>query len=41
VRQKQPEWIDENAWQQVEQGGATRAPPGPGVIVVDDGDLGK
>ena len=37
--QAEEQWIDEEEWLQAEQGGATRAPPGPGVIVVDDGEV--
>jgi len=37
--QEEEEWIDEDEWLQAEQEGATRAPPGAGVIVVDDGDV--
>ena len=33
------EWIDENEWLQAEAEEATRAPPGAGVIVVDDGGV--
>ena len=33
------EWIDEDELLQAEQEGATRAPPGAGVIVVDHGEV--
>jgi len=38
--QEEEEWIDKNEWLQAEQEGATRAPSGAGVIIVDDGDIG-
>ena len=37
--QEEEEWIDEDEWLQAEPEGATRAPSGAGVIIVDDGDL--
>jgi len=37
--QAEEEWMDKDEWLQAEQEGATRAPPGDGVIVVDDGDV--
>ena len=37
--EEEEEWIDEDAWLQAEAEGATRAPPGAGVIVVDDGGV--
>ena len=37
--QEEEAWIDEDEWRQAEQQGATRAPPGAGVIIVDDGDV--
>jgi len=37
--QEEEEWIDEEEWQQAEQEGATWAPPGAGIIIVDDGDV--
>ena len=37
--QEEEEWIDEDEWLQADQEGATRAPPGAGVIVGDDRDL--
>ena len=37
--QEEEEWIDEDEWLQAEQEGATQAPPGAGVIVVDDGEV--
>jgi len=37
--QKEEEWIDEDEWLQAELEGATRAPSGAGVIIVDDGDI--
>jgi len=36
---QEEEWIDKDEWLQADQEGATRAPPGAGVIVVDDGDI--
>jgi hypothetical protein len=38
-RETQEEWMNEDEWLQAEAEGATRAPPGAGVIVVDDGDV--
>jgi len=37
--QEEEEWIEEDEWLQAEQEVPTRAPPGAGVIVVDDGDV--
>jgi hypothetical protein len=37
--QEEEEWIDEDEWLQAEPEGATRAPSGAGVIIVDDGDV--
>ena len=37
--QEEEEWIDENEWLQAEAEGATRASPGAGVIIVDDGGV--
>jgi len=37
--QEEEEWIDEDEWLQAEQEGATWAPPGAGIIVVEDGDV--
>jgi len=37
--QEEEEWIDEDEWLQAEPEGATRAPSGAGVIMVDDGDV--
>jgi len=37
--QEEEEWIDEDEWLQAEQEGATRAPSGAGVIIVDDGNV--
>jgi len=37
--QEEEEWIDEDEWLQAEQEGATQAPPGACVIVVDDGEV--
>jgi len=37
--QEEEEWIDTDECLQAEQEGATRAPPGAGVIVVDDGEV--
>jgi len=33
------EWVDKNKWLEAEAEGAPRAPPGAGVIVVDDGGV--
>jgi len=37
--QEEEEWIDADECLEAEQEGATRAPPGAGVIVVDDGEV--
>ena len=37
--EEEEEWTDEDEWLQAEAEGATRAPPGAGVIVVDDGNV--
>ena len=37
--EKEEEWTDEDEWPQAEAEGATRAPPGARVIVVDDGNI--
>ena len=37
--EEEEEWIDEDEWLQAKAEGATRAPPGAGVIVVDDGGI--
>ena len=37
--QEEEEWIDEDEWLQAEPDGATRAPSGAGVMIVDDGDV--
>jgi len=37
--QEEEEWIDKDEWLQAEPEGATRAPSGAGVIIVDDGDV--
>jgi len=37
--QEEEEWIDEDEWLQAELEGATHAPSGAGVIIVDDGDV--
>jgi len=34
--EEEEEWFDKDEWLQAEAGGAPRAPPGAGVIVVDD-----
>jgi len=38
-RQEEEEWIDADEWLQAEPEGATRAPSGAGLIIVDDGDV--
>ena len=37
--EEEEEWFDDDEWLQVEGEGAPRAPPGAGVIVVDDGGV--
>jgi len=37
--QEEEEWIDKDEWLQAEPEGSTRAPPGAGIIIVDDGDV--
>jgi len=37
--EEEVEWFDEDEWRQAEAEGAPRAPPGAGVIVVDDGAI--
>jgi len=37
--QEAEEWIEDDEWLQAEPEGATRAPSGAGVIIVDDGDV--
>ena len=37
--EEEEEWFDEDEWLQAEREMAPRAPPGPGVIVVDDGGV--
>ena len=37
--QEEEVWIDENEWLQAEPEGATLAPCGAGVIIVDDGEV--
>jgi len=37
--EEEEEWFDEDEWLQAEAEGAPRAPPGAGVIVVDDGGV--
>ena len=37
---EEEEWFDEDEWLQAEAEGAPQAPPGAGVIVVDDGGVG-
>ena len=37
--EEEEEWTDEDEWLQAEAEGATRAPPGAGFIVVDDGNV--
>jgi len=37
--QEEEEWIDEDGWLQAEPEGATRAPSGGAVIIVDDGEV--
>jgi len=37
--EEEEEWFDEDEWLQAEAEGAPRAPPGAGVIVVDDGGI--
>jgi len=37
--QEEEAWIDKGTWLQAEQEGATRVPPGAGVMVVDDGEV--
>jgi len=36
---EEEEWFDEDEWLQAEAEGAPQAPPGAGVIVVDDGSV--
>jgi len=36
---EEEKWVDEDEWLQAEAAGAPRAPPGAGVIVVDDGGV--
>jgi len=36
---EEAEWIDKDEWLQAEPEGATRAPSGAGVIIVDDGEV--
>jgi len=37
--EEEEEWFAQNEWLQAEAEGAPRAPPGAGVIVVDDGGV--
>jgi len=37
--EEEEEWFDEDEWLQAEAVGAPQAPPGAGVIVVDDGGV--
>jgi len=37
--QEEEEWIDEDEWLEAKPEGATRAPSGAGVIIVDDSDV--
>jgi len=37
--EEEEEWFDEDEWLQAEAEWAPRAPPGAGVIVVDDGGV--
>jgi len=37
--EEEEEWFDEDEWLQAKAEGATRAPPGAGVIVEDDGGV--
>jgi len=37
--EEEEEWFDEDEWLQAEAEGAPQAPPGAGVIVVDDGGV--
>jgi len=37
--EEEEEWFDEDQWLQAKAEGAPRAPPGPGIIVVDDGGV--
>jgi len=37
--EEEEEWFDRHEWLQAEAEGAPQAPPGAGVIVVDDGGV--
>jgi len=37
--QEEEEWIDDHKWLKARPEGATRAPSGAGVIILDDGDV--
>jgi len=37
--EEEEEWFDKDEWLQAEAEGAPRAPPGAGVIIVDDGGV--
>jgi len=37
--EEEEQWFDEDEWLQAEAEGAPRAPPGAGVIVVEDGGV--
>jgi len=37
--QEEEGWIDDHEWLEAEPGGATRAPSGAGVMIVDEGDV--